>query len=394
MQQRPIRASDLVSIGSRVSIAAKGAQRGGRAAVDATPPKNMIRKGPSDTTHHKSDDGSGYVYLATLDGGIARKKSRKGFLYYDQSGNRIIDPVELDRFSALVIPPAYTDVVISPDPRSHLQAVGRDARGRKQYRYHPDWIAERDREKFAQLVEFARALPDIRKQIDSDLRRRKPGLAKALATVVWLMDKLFIRIGNEAYAMENGSYGLTTLRNRHVKVVGSRVQFRFKGKSGKEWRLNYSDRRIIRAIRTLQELPGQQLFQYVDEDGARHPIRSQDVNAYIREAASGDFSSRQFRIWGATRMAASALATIQPADNAKARARQVNEVVDSVAARLVNTRAVCRGSYIHPRAFEDFENGELTWIARTKVRKRSSILKWLEEDEVAVLRWLEDTGPK
>jgi DNA topoisomerase-1 len=351
----------------------------GRAAVDPAAPQG--------------DHGSGYFYLATLDGGVTRKKGRKDFLYYDQSGNRIVDKVELDRFSALAIPPAYIDVIISPDPRSHLQAVGRDVRGRKQYRYHPDWIAERGREKFAQLTEFARALPKIRKRIDIDLRRRKPGLAKALATVVWLMDKLFIRIGNEAYAMENHSYGLTTLRSRHVKVVGSRVQFRFKGKSGKEWRLSYSDRRIIRAIRMLQELPGQQLFQYVDDDGVRHSIRSQDVNAYIRDAAAGDFSSRQFRTWGATRMAASTLAAIQPADTAAARARQVNEVIDAVAAKLVNTRAVCRASYIHPRVFEDFENGALAEITQVKVKTRSSnMLKWLDEDEIAVLRWLEQSA--
>ncbi|WFU06490.1 DNA topoisomerase IB (plasmid) [Rhizobium sp. CB3171] len=336
-------------------------------------------------------DESEVVYLAALDSGITRRKGKKGFLYYDQRGNRINDEAELQRFAALVIPPAYTDVIISPDPRSHLQAVGRDARGRKQYRYHPNWIADRDREKFAQLVEFARALPDIRKRIDIDLRRRKPGLAKALATVVWLMDKLFIRIGNEAYAMENGSYGLTTLRSRHVKLVGSRLQFRFKGKSGKEWRLSYTDRRIIRAIRMLQELPGQHLFQYVDENGVLHPIRSQDVNAYIREAAAGNyFSSRQFRIWGATRMAASALAIIEPGSSAAARARQINEIIDAVAGKLVNTRAVCRGSYIHPGVFDGFENGSLAKIAETKVRKNSSILKWLDEDEVAVLRWLEE----
>ncbi|NTH49243.1 DNA topoisomerase IB [Agrobacterium rhizogenes] len=339
---------------------------------------------------HEIEEDSAIFYLAVLDSGITRRKGRRGFLYYDQEGNRIVDEAELQRFSALAIPPAYTDVIISPDPKSHLQAVGRDVKGRKQYCYHPDWIAERGREKFQQLVTFAQSLSDIRKRIDIDLRRRKPGLAKALATVAWLMDKLFIRVGNEAYTIENGSYGLTTLRSRHVKVVGDRIEFRFKGKSGKEWRLSYTDRRIIRAIRMLQELPGQHLFQYMDENGVRHPIRSQDVNTYIREAASGDFSSRQFRIWGATRMAASALAAIQPADSAKARARQVNEVIDAVAAKLVNTRAVCRGSYIHPRVFEDFENGSLAKIATTKVRKNAGILKWLDEDEVAVLRWLEE----
>jgi len=305
-------------------------------------------------------------------------------------GRRILDAAELRRLSALAIPPAYSDVIISPDPNSHLQAVGRDARGRKQYRYHPDWVAQRDREKFAQLVEFARALPDIRKRIDIDLRRRKPSLEKALATVVWLMDRLFIRVGNETYAQENGSFGLTTLRSRHVKVLSSHVQFRFKGKSGKEWRLSHTDRRIIRAIRVLQELPGQHLFQYEGENGLRHPIRSQDVNAYIREASGGNFSSRQFRIWGAPRMAASALAPIAPAPSAKARARQINEAVDAVAAKLVNTRAVCRGSYIPPRVFEAFEDGSLATIAKTKVRKNSRMLTWLNEDEVAVLRWLEE----
>ncbi|MEF0865202.1 DNA topoisomerase IB, partial [Rhizobium sp. BR 318] len=170
------------------------------------PSKATSSKAPS-TAKHAIGDESDIVYLAALDSGITRRKGRKGFLYDDERGNRINDEAELHRFAALAIPPAYTDVIISPDPRSHLQAVGRDARGRKQYRYHPNWTAERGREKFAQLVEFAHALPDIRKRIDSDLRRRKPGLAKALATVVWLMDKLFIRIGNEAYATENGSYG-------------------------------------------------------------------------------------------------------------------------------------------------------------------------------------------
>lgn len=332
------------------------------------------------------------VYLAGLETGISRKRSGAGFAYFDRQGQRITDSKELDRLSALAIPPAYTDVIISPDANSHLQAVGRDARGRKQYRYHPSWIAMRESEKFAQLAEFGRSLPAIRKRVDADLRRRKPGLAKGLATVVSLMDNLFIRIGNEAYALENGSYGLTTLRGRHVKAIGSRLQFRFKGKSGKEWRLNVTDRRIIRAIRMLQELPGQHLFQYADENGLTHPIRSQDVNAYIREATSCDFSSRQFRIWGATRMAATALSVLEPADTARGRARQINEVIDSVATKLVNTRAVCRGSYIHPRVFEDFDNGRLGEIAKMRVRKGSAILKWMDEDEVAVLRWLEAIG--
>ncbi len=328
------------------------------------------------------------VYLESLDRGITRRQGKRGFLYHDADGKRITDREELARIAALAIPPAYTDVVISPDPSSHLQATGFDQRGRKQYRYHPQWHIERGRDKFALLPSFAAALPRIREKVDRDLRQRKPGLEKALATVVLLLDRLFIRIGNPAYAAENGSFGLTTLKNRHVKIEGSSVLFNFKGKSGKEWRLKQTDRRITRAIRTLQELPGQQLFQYLDEDGKRHAIRSQDVNDYIREAAGGDFSSRQFRTWGATQMAATALAAIEPPQSQRQLKQQINSVIDEVAARLVNTRAVCRSSYIHPRVFEDFESGALMELARIRASRSTSLLRWMEEDEIRVMRWL------
>ncbi|MGY5777737.1 DNA topoisomerase IB [Rhizobium sp. LEGMi135b] len=330
------------------------------------------------------------VYVASLEKGITRKRSRNGFIYFDANGRRITAAKELDRLSALAIPPAYRDVIISPNPNSHLQAVGRDVKGRKQYRYHPQWIAIRDNEKFAQLAEFGRLLPAIRERMDVDLRQHRPGLTKALATVVSLMDKLFIRIGNETYAAENGSYGLTTLRNRHIRLVGSRLQFHFKGKSGKEWRLWVTDRRIIRAIRMLQELPGQHLFQYVDESGLRHPISSQDVNAYIQQTTGcDDFTSRQFRLWGATCLAATALSLLDPKETARGRARQINEVVDDVAAALVNTRSVCRESYIHPRVFEDFEAGRLKMMAQIHAKKRSAALKWMGKDELAVFQWLD-----
>lgn len=328
------------------------------------------------------------VYLSNLDGGITRRLGKRAFLYYDADGRRIEDRDELDRIAALAIPPAYTDVLISVDPNSHLQATGYDARGRKQYRYHPDWSAERGKTKFAQLSDFASRLPRIRERVDTDLRLRKPGMDKALATVVWLLDNLYIRVGNATYAEENGSYGLTTLRNRHVKVEGSSVHFNFKGKSGKEWRLSHSDRRITKAIRMLQELPGQQLFQYLDEDGHRHPIRSQDVNAYIRDAANADFSSRQFRTWGATRMAAVALAAIDPGPSERQRKRQVNDVIDAVASRLVNTRAVCRSSYIHPKVFEDFDNGSLAALLKMRPSRSATLTRWMEDDEVRVWRWL------
>lgn len=332
------------------------------------------------------------VYRADLDGGITRKPGKRDFLYYDAAGRRITDRAELDRIAALAIPPAYSDVRISPDPNSHLQATGRDAKGRKQYRYHPEWSAERDKAKFALLPDFAATLPNIREKVDTDLRQRKPGMDKALATVVWLLDNLYIRVGNSNYAEANGSYGLTTLRNRHVKIDGSSVHFNFTGKSGKEWCLSYRDRRITKAIRTLQELPGQQLFQYLDEDGCRRPIRSHDVNAYIRDACGADFSSRQFRTWGATRMAATALAAIEPAPSQRQRKRQVNDVVDAIAARLVNTRAVCRSSYIHPQVFEDFESGELAALRKMRPSRSETLTRWMDDDEIRVQRWLKKGG--
>ncbi len=330
----------------------------------------------------------GLVFIANLETGITRRAGKNGFLYYDIKGTRISEPTELERISALAIPPAYTEVLISADSNSHLQATGRDARGRKQYRYHPEWTAERERSKFERLADFGSALPAIRKKVDSDLRRRTPNIDKALATIVWLLDNLHIRIGNASYAAENASYGLTTLRNKHVKISGSSIHFRFKGKSGKEWRLSHSDRRITRAVRMLQELPGQQLFQYIDSDGLCHPIQSQDVNAYIRQAAGSDFSSRQFRTWGATQMAATALAAQERAESQRGRARQVNEVIDVVAAKLVNTRAVCRASYIHPKVFESFESGELAKLGGARPSRSIRLLHWMDQGEIAVLRWL------
>ena len=296
-------------------------------------PENEARRKPTRQNRHRRNSSISQISTAAL----RRRLGKRAFLYFDAGGQRITDRAELARIAALAIPPAYTDVLISADPNSHLQATGRDAKGRKQYRYHPDWSAERDKAKFALLPDFAARLPNIREKVDTDLRLRKPGMDKALATVVWLLDNLYIRVGNTTYAEANGSYGLTTLRNRHVKIDGSSVHFNFKGKSGKEWRLSYSDRRITKAIRMLQELPGQQLFQYLDEDGNRRPIRSQDVNAYIREACGADFSSRQFRTWGATRMAAIALASIAPGPSQRQRKRQINDIIDTIAARLVNS---------------------------------------------------------
>lgn len=328
------------------------------------------------------------VYVPDLNDGIRRIRKPDGFDYVTAKGKAVTNARELKRIAALAIPPAYEDVLISPNPNSHLQAVGRDARGRKQYRYHPAWSEHRGEAKFSLLPAFAAALPDIREKVDADLRRRRPDRQKALATVVWLLDNLFIRVGNETYAQANGSYGLTTLRNRHVKLEGQEVRFRFKGKSGKEWRLSHRDRRIVNAIKRLQELPGQNLFQYLDEDGVPHSVTSQDVNAYIREAAKGAFSSRQFRTWAATRLAATALGALEPEASKRGQARQVNSVIDGIAGQLMNTRAVCRASYVHPKVFEDFESGALSGILSMRLSPNARSALWLDDDERRVIRWL------
>lgn len=328
------------------------------------------------------------VYVSDLNDGIRRIRKPDGFDYVTAKGKPVTNARELQRIASLAIPPAYEDVLISPDPNSHLQAIGRDARGRKQYRYHPAWSEHRGEAKFSLLPDFAAALPAIREKVDADLRRRKPDRQKALATVVWLLDNLFIRVGNETYAQENGSYGLTTLRNRHVKLEGQEVRFRFKGKSGKEWKLSHRDRRIAGVIKRLQELPGQNLFQYLDEDGVPHSVTSQDVNAYIREAANGAFSSRQFRTWAATKLAATALGALEPEASKRGLTRQMNTVIDDIAGRLMNTRAVCRASYVHPKVFEDFQSGSLIGLGSIRVSPNARAAEWMDEDERRVLRWL------
>jgi len=340
-----------------------------------------------DTIAAEAKLASGLVYVPGLETGITRRIGKRGFLFYRPDGRRITETEEITRLNALAIPPAYTDVVISTNPFSHLQAIGTDARGRRQYRYHPEWHAERGKAKFDRLVVFAERLPDIRERVDGDLRSQRLTIDKAVATVVWMLDNLYIRIGNSAYAEANKSYGLTTLRTRHVKVEGGNIGFRFKGKSGKEWNLAHSDKRIANVVRKLQELPGQHLFQYVCDEGGCRPVSSHDVNAYIREVTGEDFSSRQFRTWGATCMAVEALVAVEAAATKRELARQLNEAIDSVAARLVNTRSVCRSSYIHPVVFEDFEAGALRGVLRLK-SKSERLLQWMDEEEVRVLRWL------
>ena len=299
------------------------------------------------------------VYGSDSDPGIRRRRAGRGFSYHGADGRRVSDPEVLERIRALVIPPAWTGVWIAPEPDWHLQVTGLDARGRKQYRYHPRWTACRDEVKYANLVDFARALPRLRRVIEADLGRRGLAREKVIATVTRLLDITMIRVGNAAYARDNDSFGLTTFRDRHVRIDGASLRFRFKGKSGKEWRLKVSDRRVARIVKGAQDLPGQHLFQYLDEEGEPRRIASQDVNAYIRDAAGGPFSSKHFRTWGGTVRAVSLLAELAPPGSKRQLAVATNAVVDAVAAQLGNTRTVCRKCYIHPLVLDRWQEGTL-----------------------------------
>ncbi|ESY67643.1 DNA topoisomerase IB [Mesorhizobium sp. M0051] len=348
---------------------------------DAVPKNGTPKNGSQSSADHAS-----LTYVSDAEPGIRRLKTGKGFTYKGPDGRPVADATRA-RIEAIVIPPAWTDVWISPDAEGHIQATGRDLRGRKQYRYHPQWAEERDGAKYSSLVAFAESLPTLRRRIDSDLRR--PGLPfeRVVAAVVWLLDNTMIRVGNAAYARDNKSFGLTTLRDRHVDIVGSSLRFAFMGKSGKEWKLKLVDRRIARIVRGAQDLPGQKLFQYLDDDGNRRPVHSEDVNRYIREAAGDAFSSKHFRTWGGTIHAASLFAQTEMPESQAQQKRVMNSVVDKVAERLGNTRAVCRKCYIHPQLFEAWSKGRLLdEMAQANKHKRS--IDGLDDEEALVLRWL------
>jgi DNA topoisomerase-1 len=327
-------------------------------------------------------------YVSDAEPGWRRRRAGRGFVYLGADGGRLVRPGDIARIRALAIPPAWTDVWICPDPAGHIQATGRDARGRKQYRYHPAWTSCRDEAKFSSLVAFGRALPRLRARIDADLRRRGLSRERVVASVVRLLDNTLIRVGNDAYARDNSSFGLTTLRTRHLAIEGSSLRFSFVGKSGRTWRLKLTDRRVANVVRAIQELPGQRLIQYVGEDGERHVIRSQDVNSYLREAVGADFTSKHFRTWGATVAAALALAKEERPSSRREQTAVLNRIIDAVAARLRNTRAVCRRCYVHPAVIEAWRDGRLAAeIAATRKRAHRP-LKGHDEDESAVLRWL------
>lgn len=335
----------------------------------------------------QSAKNAGLRYLGDDGPGITRRRSGTGFSYRDAKGAAIRDAETLDRIRALAIPPAYENVWISPDPRGHIQATGRDVRGRKQYRYHPKWTEIRSETKFERLIEFADRLPQIRAGIEEDIARRGMTRDRVLATIVWLLDQTLIRIGNDRYRRDNKSFGLTTLLNRHVEAGSSALKFNFVGKSGKAWKLSVQDRRIARVVRACQEIPGQHLFQYIDEDGSRCAVDSGDVNDYIRDTIGQGFTAKHFRTWAGTVTALDALGEEDvPASKAHA-TRRLNAAVDRVAERLVNTRTISRKCYIHPAVVDAYLEGSLVEGLKD-ARRRARPVEGLKPEEALTLKFL------
>lgn len=302
---------------------------------------------------------AGLHYVSDLNPGLRRKRAGKGFVYLTSDGLPLRDPDTLLRIKRLVIPPAWTDVWISPDPQGHLQATGRDARGRKQYRYHTRWREVRNAVKYDRLPAFAEALPRIRAQTDRDLELPGMPRRKLLATVVRLLEETRIRVGNDEYRKENGSFGLTTLRNRQVQVVGSEVRFSFRGKSGKHHVVELDDRRLARIVKRILEIPGQELFQYVDKAGQAQAIQSADVNEYLREISGEDFTAKEFRTWAGTILAARHLREVTVVPGTRGAKRELVRAVARVADELGNTPAVSKKYYIHPAVIDAYLAGEL-----------------------------------
>jgi DNA topoisomerase-1 len=332
---------------------------------------------------------AGLRYTTDAKLGIRRHRRGSGFTYFTPDGRPLKNPDELRRIRALVIPPAWTDVWICPDPRGHLQATGRDARGRKQYRYHPKWREVRDETKYDRMIGFARALPAIRRRTNADLGC--PGLPreKVLATVVQLLEKTLIRVGNDEYAKQNRSFGLTTLRDGHVEFSGGKVRFSFRGKSGVEHEVDLEDRRLARIVRRCRDLPGYDLFQYVDADGTRQSIGSGDVNAYLKEITGKDFTSKDFRTWAGTVLAAQLLRELDGVDSTARAKKNIVRAVEAVAKRLGNTKAVCRRCYIHPAVFDAYLDGSMLRTVAARARRVRRSDAGLSDGERAVLDLLQ-----
>jgi DNA topoisomerase-1 len=329
--------------------------------------------------HHTTDNKAG----------ITRHKARSGFDYRHPGGSAVRDLETLQRIKSLVIPPAWSAVWISPDPLGHLQVTGRDQRGRKQYRYHARWRAVRDEAKYKKTLTFARMLPCIRAKVDADLRRHGLPRERVLAAVVRLLELSLFRIGNREYATTNGSYGLTTLRDRHARIEGSHIRLSFVGKGGSRNETDINDPRLARLVKTCRDLPGYELFQYLDDAGQRHTVTSTEVNAYLHDITGEEITAKDFRTWAGTNLAALALREFAAIDNEVMRKRAILRAVERVAKHLGNTPAVCRRCYIHPEIFEGFLDGTLLATLATKTRVYlTEEIEGMSAEEAAVAAFL------
>jgi DNA topoisomerase I len=335
-------------------------------------------------------DEAGLRYVSDDQPGYTRKAKGDDFDYFDTEGKRIRDETRLLRIRRLAIPPAYKNVWICPSPNGHIQATGRDARGRKQYRYHERWREVRDENKYERMIVFAKALPKIRRRVNRDLKRRGLPREKVLATVVQLLERTFIRVGNEEYAKENKSFGLTTMRNRHVDVTATKLKFSFRGKSGKEHEVDVTDRRLAKIIRQLQDLPGQEVFQYLNEKEERRKVTSDDVNDYLREITGEEFTAKDFRTWAGTVLAAMALSAQDAFENKSQAKKNIKDAISAVAKILGNTPAVCRKCYVHPAVLETYLDGAMIEGLKQKTEETlERKLGDLRSEEAAVMSFLQ-----
>ncbi|MGZ5036262.1 MAG: DNA topoisomerase IB [Usitatibacter sp.] len=358
-------------------------------SAEGQPPRARPSSKPD---HRRTATRAGLAYVTDGVAGITRKRAGSGWSYFAPNGVRIRDPEKRKRINSLAIPPAWTDVWICPDPDGHIQATARDARGRKQYRYHASYREACDRSKFRHMLEFSEILPLLRERIERDLRAEDLSRKQILATVIRLLDRTLIRVGNDEYARENKSFGLTTLRRRHVQVDGTMLRFSFRGKSGIEHSVALTDRRLARIIQRCQDLPGTEMFQYLDASGKRQTISSDDVNARLQEITRRHVTAKDFRTWGGTMHAALALHEMGPAASRREADRNIVRAIDGVSERLGNTRAVCRKYYVHPALIEAYLEGRTVRLPDLPSQRpaRGKHAAALRRDEVAVLQFLND----
>jgi DNA topoisomerase-1 len=329
-------------------------------------------------------------YVSDAVPGIRRRRAETAFSYVGADGRPVRDQSELKRIKGLAIPPAWTDVWICPLSNGHIQATGRDAKGRKQYRYHPRWREVRDENKYGRMLLFGRTLPRVRARVRKDLSREGLPRDKVLAAVVRLLETTLIRVGNEEYAKNNKSFGLTTMKDRHVQVNGNNVRFQFAGKSGKRHEIDLDDARLARVVRRCRDIPGQELFQYFDSDGNRQSISSADVNEYLRDASGEDFTAKDFRTWAGTVLAAYALHELEAFDSDTQAKKNVVRAIESVAERLGNTAAICRKCYVHPEVIDAYIDGSLAQNLKERAEEElSDSLEGLDPEEAAVLAFLQ-----